>query len=82
MDNYDVQDLKKVKGSFQSRSNKLANVLDGDEYLRLVNVISKNWNGEGADKLLFKLEESINICKEEINKYNNKIQSIIDLKIK
>ena len=82
MNKYDIEDLKKTKGSFQSRSNKLSNVLDGSEYLRFVNVVSRNWNDEEANKFLFKLEESVNICKEEIKKYNNKIQSLIDLKIK
>ena len=82
MNNFDVEDLKKLKGSFQSRSNKLSNILDGDEYLRFINVVSKNWTGEEADKFLLKLEESVNLCKVEIKKYNNKIQSIIDLKIK
>ena len=28
------------------------------------------------------LEESVKICKEEIKKYNNKVQSLVDLKIK
>lgn len=82
MNNFDAEDLKKVKGSFQSRSNKLSNVLDGDEYLRFVNVVSRNWNGEEANKFLLKLEESVNICKAEIKKYNNRIQSMIDLKLK
>ena len=82
MYNYDIEDLKKTKGSFQSRSNKLSNVLDGSEYLRFVNIVSRNWNDEEVNKFLFKLEESINICKEEIKKYNNKIQSLIDLKIR
>ena len=82
MSSYDIEDLKKTKGSFQSKSNKLSNVLDGSEYLRFVNVVSRNWNDDEANKFLLKLEESINICKEEIKKYNNKIQSLIDLKIK
>lgn len=80
--NYDVEDLKKLKGSFQSRSNKLSNSLDGAEYLRLVNVVSRNWNDEESEKFLLKLEESVKICKEEIKKYNNKVQSLVDLKIK
>ena len=80
--NYDVEDLKKLKGSFQSRSNKLSNALDGAEYLRLVNVVSRNWNDEESEKFLLKLEESVKICKEEIKKYNNKVQSLVDLKIK
>ena len=82
MSSYDIEDLKKTKGSFQSRSNKLTNVLDGSEYLRFVNVVSRNWNNAEADKFFKKLEESVNICKEEIKKYNNKIQSLIDLKIR
>lgn len=75
-------DLKKVKGSFQSKSNKLSNALDGTEYIRLVNTISRSWQGEETEKFLQKLEESIKICKEEIKKNNNKVQSLIDLKLK
>ena len=82
MSSYDIEDLKKTKGSFQSRSNKLTNVLEGSEYLRFVNVVSRNWNDEESEKFLLKLEESVKICKEEIKKYNNKVQSLVDLKIK
>lgn len=82
MNEYEIEDLKKIKGSFQSKSNKLNNVLDGSEYLRFVNVITRNWNDNEAEKFLLKLEESINICKEEIKRYNNKVQSLVDLKIK
>ena len=63
MDNYDVQDLKKVKGSFQSRSNKLANVLDGDEYLRLVMIKLDALRSEVAIKEMEKIE-TINFNKK------------------
>ena len=53
-----------------------------EEYLRLVNTVNRSWHGEEADKFLQKLEESIKICKEEIKKNNNKVQSLIDLKLK
>lgn len=82
MSNSFSDDLKKTKGSFQSKSNKLSNTLNGEEYLRLVNSVNKSWHGEEADKFLQKLEESIKICKEEIKKNNNKVQSLIDLKLK
>ena len=76
------EDLKKTKGSFQSKSNKLSNSLDGTEYLRLINTVNRSWQGAEADKFLQKLEESIKICKEEIKINNNKVQSLIDLKLK
>ena len=76
------EELKKTKGSFQSRSNKLSNSLDGAEYLRFINTVSRNWSDEESEKFFLKLEESIKICKDEIKRYNNKLQSLIDLKIK
>ena len=82
MEDYEIEDLKKMKGSFQSKSKKLSNSLDGSEYIRFVNVIKRNWNDQEAEKFLLKLEESVNICKEEITKYNNKVQSLVDLKLK
>lgn len=79
---FEIEDLKKTKGSFQSKSKKLSNVLEGAEYKRFVNVISKNWTGNESVKFLLKLEESIKICQDEIKKNNNRIQSLIDLKTK
>ena len=82
MNSVDLEDLNKTKGSFQSKSNKLRNSLDGSEYIRFYNIVSRNWTGEEAQKFLVKLEESVNICKEEIKNYNNMIQSLIDSKMK
>ena len=82
MSNSFSDDLKKTKGSFQSKSNKLSNTLNGEEYLRLVNTVNRSWHGEEADNFLqFSETESSNssiIIKNLISlskKLGKKIQS-------
>ena len=76
------EELKKTRSVIQSKSHKLSNALNGNEYNNLIETISNNWEGEEKDKLLKVLNESIDTCKEEIRINNNKIQSKIDSKIK
>lgn len=80
--NFSKEDLKKTKGSFQSRSSRLLGVLKGPEYDRLVNSVNNSWESSEADEYLKLLNESLTQVEKLIKIYNTAVQSLIDSKLR